>query len=94
VLTFVFTLLFAILNGISVYLTIPLLDTLFQGSAQNQTVQQIPGTNQASSILPNWVVNLKDDISNTFNHYILSGDKIDVLLKIFSPICNPILWLM
>jgi subfamily B ATP-binding cassette protein MsbA len=82
VLTFVFTLLFAILNGISVYLTIPLLDTLFQGSAQNQTVQQIPGTNQASSILPNWVVNLKDDISNTFNHYILSGDKIDVLFNI------------
>jgi ATP-binding cassette, subfamily B, bacterial MsbA len=82
VLTFVFTILFAILNGLSVYLTIPLLDTLFQESSQNQTVQKIPGASQASSILPNWVLNLKDDISNTFNHYILSGDKIDVLFNI------------
>ncbi len=82
VLTFVFTILFAIANGLSVYLTIPLLDTLFQESSQKQTIQQIPGVNQTSSLLPDWVVNLKEEITTTFNNYIKSGDKIDTLLKI------------
>lgn len=82
VLTFVFTILFAVLNGLSVYLTIPLLDTLFQESSQKQTVQQIPAADQASSILPDWVIEFKDNISNTFNNYILSGEKTDILFKI------------
>lgn len=82
VLTFVFTILFAILNGLSVYLTIPLLDTLFQESPQTQTVQQIPGTEQASGIFPQWLINAKENISNAFNSYILSGDKTDILFKI------------
>ncbi len=82
VLTFVFTILFAIANGLSVYLTIPLLDTLFQESSQKQTVQQIPGVSQTSSLLPDWITNLKEEISTAFNNYILSGDKIDTLLKI------------
>jgi subfamily B ATP-binding cassette protein MsbA len=82
VLTFVFTILFAVLSGLSVYLTIPLLDTLFQSSSQGQTIQQIPGVNQTSNFLPEWIIDFKDDISNTFNHYVLSGDKTDVLFNI------------
>ncbi len=82
VLTFVFTILFAILNGLSVYLTIPLLDTLFQESSTKPMVQQIPGVNQTSSILPHWIIAIKDDVSNAFNSYILSGGKTEVLLKI------------
>lgn len=82
VLTFLFTILFAIANGLSVYLTIPLLDTLFQESSQKQTIQQIPGVNQTSSLIPDWVISIKEDITTAFNNYILSGDKIDTLLRI------------
>ena len=82
VLTFIFTVLFAILSGLSVYLTIPLLNTLFQESSAKQTVQQFPAVDQTSSILPGWIIETKDDISNTFNKYILSGEKTEVLFNI------------
>ncbi len=82
VLTFIFTILFAILSGLSVYLTIPLLNTLFQEQTKDQTVQQIPGVDQTTSILPNWIIETKENISNTFNSYILSGTKTTVLLNI------------
>ena len=74
------TILYAILNGVSVYLTIPLLDTLFQQSPK--AVVQNTTTNPASSILPEWAIKLGNEISNKFNEIILSGDKIDALIKI------------
>lgn len=77
-----FTILFAVLNGLSVYLTIPLLDTLFQESASKQTTTQTNNIEKASSILPDWVVNLKDEAVKSFNDFVLSGDRTDVLIKI------------
>jgi subfamily B ATP-binding cassette protein MsbA len=77
-----FTILFAILNGVSVYLTIPLLDTLFQESASKQTTQQTITVEKTSSILPNWLVNLKDNAVKSFNDFVLAGDKPEVLIKI------------
>jgi subfamily B ATP-binding cassette protein MsbA len=74
------TILYAILNGVSVYLTIPLLDTLFQQSPK--AVVQNTTTNPASSILPDWAIKLGNEISKKFNEIILSGDKIDALIKI------------
>jgi subfamily B ATP-binding cassette protein MsbA len=74
------TILYAILNGVSVYLTIPLLDTLFQQSPK--AVVQNTTTNPASSILPDWAIKLGNEISKNFNEIILSGDKIDALIKI------------
>jgi len=53
----VFSLLFAILNGVSVYLTIPLLDTLFQESASKPVVQQTSSIEKASSILRTGLMN-------------------------------------
>jgi subfamily B ATP-binding cassette protein MsbA len=78
----VFTFLYAILNGVSVYLTIPLLDTLFQESASKQVVQQTSSIEKASSILPDWVNELKEIVVRSFNDFVLSGDKPDVLVKI------------
>jgi subfamily B ATP-binding cassette protein MsbA len=78
----VFTILFAILNGVSVYLTIPLLDTLFQESATKQTTQQTSNIEKTSSILPDWIVNLKDNTVKSFNDFVLAGDKPEVLIKI------------
>lgn len=77
-----FTILFAVLNGLSVYLTIPLLDTLFQESASKQPTGQTNNIEKASSILPDWIINLKDDVVKSFNDFVLSGDRPEVLIKI------------
>ena len=77
-----FTFLYAILNGVSVYLTIPLLDTLFQESTSKQVVQQTSSIEKASSILPDWVNELKESVVKSFNDFVLSGDKPDILVKI------------
>ncbi|HEX9252929.1 MAG TPA: ABC transporter ATP-binding protein [Ignavibacteriaceae bacterium] len=81
-LTFVFTILFAILNGVSVYLTIPLLDTLFQESASKQTTVQSTNIEKTSSIVPDWINNLKEDVVRSFNEFVFRGDKPEVLIKI------------
>lgn len=81
VLTFLFTIFYALLNGASVYLTIPLLDTLFQESATKR-VQQQSQIEQAKSFLPDWVQDIQHSVTQTFNNYILSGDKADILIKI------------
>ncbi|MEJ5262272.1 MAG: ABC transporter ATP-binding protein [Ignavibacterium sp.] len=81
VLTFLFTISYALLNGASVYLTIPLLDTLFQESATKK-VQQQTQIEQAKSFLPDWIQDIQHSVTETFNNYILSGDKADVLIKI------------
>ncbi len=74
------TILYALLNGASIYLTIPLLDTLFQGSQQIAT--QTPAVQNATSFLPNWVVQFEKDITNVFNSFVFSGNKVDALFKI------------
>ncbi len=80
IITFIFTVLYAVLSGVSVYLTIPLLDTLFQESATKHPVVQ--ETAPTASIVPDWIQNIKEDVVNSFNNFVLSGDKIDILLKI------------
>jgi ATP-binding cassette, subfamily B, bacterial MsbA len=82
IISIVCTILFAVLNGLSVYLTIPLLDTLFQEAPSQESVQQPAAIQNTSSILPNWVNNFKDDISNTFNKYVFGGSKTEALFKI------------
>ena len=77
-----FTILFAILNGVSVYLTIPLLDTLFQESATKQTTVETSSIEKTSSILPDWINNIKEELVKSFNDFVLSGDKPEVLIKI------------
>ena len=82
-LSIIFTILYAILNGASVYLTIPLLDTLFQeGQKQPAQVSQTSTVQNATSILPNWVINIGERITNSFNNFVFSGDKINALFKI------------
>jgi subfamily B ATP-binding cassette protein MsbA len=78
------TILFAVFNGLSIYLTIPLLDTLFQ-DGQGESSIQSPQTSviaNTTSILPDWVIKTEHNISDTFNNFILQGDKLDSLLKI------------
>jgi len=91
------TILFALFNGASVYLTIPLLSTLFQeGQPQQHTVQNsseinIPKTdsanvqtknNNSSGFIPHWLSDPVNNISRSFKNYILSGTVNQILLKI------------
>jgi len=73
--------LYAGLNGLSVYLTIPLLDTLFQESAKKEILLQ-PVSTDKTSFLPKWIIKAKDDISLEFKEVVMSGSKEDALIKI------------
>lgn len=81
-LTFLFSVLFAIFSGISVYLSIPLLDTLFQESADQSVVEQSDVVTGSSGIVPDWAIQLKENMSEIFNDFILSGEQTDILIKI------------
>ncbi len=73
------TILFAALNGASVYLTIPLLDTLFQETVHQEVT---PKTDKDAGFLPEWINNLGSDLSDWFNKFVFSGDNIEALIKI------------
>lgn len=82
ILIFILSVLYAVLNGVSIYLVIPLLDTLFQESSvssQPSTTQQI---DQTSSLLPGFINDFKDSVSEWFTNFVYQGEKIDILLKI------------
>lgn len=80
-LSIIFTILFAILNGVSVFLTIPLLKTLFNDMPEASiTTQQVQGS--TDSFIPDFITNIKNFISNTFDNYVFSGTKSEILLKI------------
>jgi subfamily B ATP-binding cassette protein MsbA len=81
-LSVICTILFAVLNGLSVYLTIPLLDTLFQESSRNNVLMQSPTVERAESILPDWLLETGDLLSQNFNQFVFSGSKTEALLKI------------
>lgn len=76
------TILFALLNGASVYLTIPLLDTLFQEGNAVKTESPVSLTDKTKDALPGWVDNVEKVVSDGFNNFIFSGTKTDALLKI------------
>lgn len=76
------TFLYAVLNGVSIYLTIPLLDTLFLKSNSSSSVQLLKKKSNTLSI--GWIENIKQQISDAFNAFIFSGDVINILFKICS----------
>ncbi len=81
-LSIVFTILFAIFSAVSVYLTIPLLDTLFQESNKSEIIHQSSAIDKTIAIFPDWVINLKDDVVIAFNNFVFAGDKIHALFNI------------
>lgn len=82
-LSIVCTIIFALLNGASVYLSIPLLDTLFNsGATTSSAVSEGTVGKVSTSILPDFVLDIKDGISNSFNDFIFAGGKTDALFRI------------
>lgn len=78
----VFSILFAVMNGASVYLTIPLLSTLFQESKLVEQTTAAPETNIADAISPGFFESIQETVSKTFNEFVFDGTKIDALIKI------------
>lgn len=78
----VFTFLSALLDGASIYLAIPLLDTLFRqaGIETSGSTSQI--TNQVSEKTGGWLSNFINEVSGSFQSYIFSGEMSDILFKI------------
>ncbi len=74
------TILYALLNGLSVYLSIPLLDTLFQESST--AVKSTSDVTPALTLLPDWIVSIKYSLEESFKSFVLVGSKIDALLRI------------
>lgn len=76
------TIVFALLNGASVYLSIPLLDTLFNTSVVSSVAPTGSGAEVSSSILPDFLIAIKNSISQGFNDFIFAGDKTEALFRI------------
>ncbi|MFA5803214.1 MAG: ABC transporter transmembrane domain-containing protein [Melioribacteraceae bacterium] len=77
----IFSILFALLNTVSVYMLIPLLNTLFQEKGaiplQSKTITQtvdIP--------VGNWFSKIGTEITDSFKNYVFSGTEKEILLKI------------
>jgi subfamily B ATP-binding cassette protein MsbA len=76
------TIFYALMNGLSVYLSIPLLDSLFQESSSNKEIVSTQSIGSSTSVLPAFIENVLKDISSWFRSFIFSGDKLESLLKI------------
>ncbi len=76
----IFTILYALLNGASITLTIPLLDTLFAQNQPTITVQTIPKTINAP--IMGWLSNVIDSITSAFKNVVFSGTQNQILVKI------------
>mgnify|MGYP001576719022 CR=1 FL=1 len=74
------TILFSIFSGASIYLTIPLLETLFEQAPP--VVQQQAETPPKFSLIPNEIIDVKHSFENRLRTFLFSGSKSDALLKI------------
>jgi ATP-binding cassette, subfamily B, bacterial MsbA len=77
-----FTFLSALLDGASIYLAIPLLDTLFRqaGIETSGSTSQI--ANQVSEKTGGWISSFINEISSSFQSYIFNGEMSEILFKI------------
>ncbi len=81
------TIIYALLNGASVYLTIPLLSTLFQENGAGQTVSQTAQTLKSQTgenggMMPDWLTSFAENVSRSFNEYVFEGSIEEILFKI------------
>jgi subfamily B ATP-binding cassette protein MsbA len=79
VLSVTCTIFFSFFSGTSIYLTIPLLETLFEQTPIEIGAIQTPPKNQ---LVPNEVVTVKQHIERTVRDFLFTGSKSDALFKI------------
>ena len=72
------TVFYSVFSGASIYLSIPLLETLFDQSS-SVVQQQTPPRN---SVVPNEVIGVKQSLEQVIKSYIFEGSKTDSLFRI------------
>jgi len=79
-----FTLIFSLMSGASVYLSIPLLSTLFQEGNKAEVVQTVPTQTMpaAESIVPHGIAESWANLKLQVHDYIFTGTQQDILIKI------------
>ncbi len=73
------TFMFSIFSGASIYLTIPLLETLFDQSPTEISATQTPPRNQ---LVPNEIVGVKQYVEHSIRDFLFAGTKSEALFKI------------
>ena len=74
------SMLFSVFSGLSIYLTIPLLETLFgRGGPGSPPVAVAPGS---SSVMPGWLGGLREALASVFQQAVFSGTAEQSLLNI------------
>ncbi|MFA7228283.1 MAG: ABC transporter ATP-binding protein [Melioribacteraceae bacterium] len=76
-----FSILYALLNTVSVYMLIPLLNTLFQEKGALKAPSEA-AVKQIDTPAGNWFSGIGNDISQSVKEYIFSGSDREILLKI------------
>lgn len=74
------TILYALLNGASIYLTIPLLSALFQ--EDSTPAGGVAGSGAAEAVTPGFIENFLNSIEKGFQDYVFAGDTSEILIKI------------
>jgi subfamily B ATP-binding cassette protein MsbA len=74
-----FSVMFSAFSGVSIYLTIPLLETLFHAGGATP-VSQVAAT--GTSFLPGWLLALKDQLSQAFRDLVFRADPTHSLVNI------------
>ncbi len=70
---------FSVFSGVSIYLTIPLLETLFN---KTPTRAEPAAVSSASSLIPEWVIAARNSISQWFQQLVFGASVEDSLLNI------------
>jgi len=78
-LSMVFSLFYSVFSAVSIYLTIPLLETLFAGTPG---AGPAPAADAGTSMLPGWAAEARDGISRSFREFIMGGEPQEALLRI------------
>lgn len=78
-LSILFSVIFSIFSGLSIYLTIPLLETLFQGEPAASSAPQVSAV---PSLLPGWLAGLKEGLTAAFQQLVFRPDPRDSLLNL------------
>jgi subfamily B ATP-binding cassette protein MsbA len=79
-LSILFSICFSVFSGLSIYLTIPLLETLFQGGGATAPAEQ--QVTQAPAAIPGWLTGVKESLSGAFQQLVFRADPRDSLLNI------------
>jgi ATP-binding cassette, subfamily B, bacterial MsbA len=72
---------FSLTSGIAIYLTIPLLETLFMRPGPT-AASAAPASSQATTIMPTWLAQAKDSLGEWFRGLVFRDNPADSLLNI------------